>query len=90
MVKVPFEPCLIVTDNLVDVLTPRRKGASDDELKELFLAAVRRRQPYYKSLKGRWKVMLPLLFSSTLSKMDLSKHQKPNVQKKRQMSLGYG
>jgi len=41
----------MVTDNLVDVLTSMRKGASDDELKELFIAAVKRRQPYYKPLK---------------------------------------
>jgi len=46
-----LKPCLMVTDNLVDVLTPIRKGASDDELKEFFLAAVKRRQPYYKSFK---------------------------------------
>jgi len=43
-----LKPCLMVTDNLVDVLTPMRKGASDEELKELFMAAVKRRQPYYK------------------------------------------
>jgi len=47
-----LKPCLMVTDNLVDVLTPMRKGANDDELKELFIAAVKRRQPYYKSLKN--------------------------------------
>jgi len=47
-----LKPCLMVTDNLVDVLTPMRKGASDDELKELFIAAVKRRIPYYKPLKG--------------------------------------
>jgi len=46
-----LKPCLMVRDNLVDVLTPMRKGASDDELKESFIAAVKRRQPYYKSLK---------------------------------------
>jgi cyclic pyranopterin phosphate synthase len=46
-----LKPCLMVTDNLVDVLTPIRNGASDDELKELFKAAVKRRQPYYKPLK---------------------------------------
>ena len=42
-----LKPCLMVTDNLVDVLTPMRKGASDDELKELFVTAVKRRHPYY-------------------------------------------
>jgi len=46
-----LKPCLMVTDNLVDVLTPMRKGANDEELKELFIAAVKRRKPYYKSLK---------------------------------------
>jgi len=46
-----LKPCLMVTDNLVDVLTPMRKGASDEELKELFEAAVKRRQPYYKPLR---------------------------------------
>jgi cyclic pyranopterin phosphate synthase len=47
-----LKPCLMVTHNLVDVLTPMRKGASDDELKKLFITAVQRRQPYYKPLKG--------------------------------------
>jgi len=43
-----LKPCLMVNDNLVDVLTALRKGATDTELAELFTAAVRRRQPYYK------------------------------------------
>lgn len=47
-----LKPCLMVTDNLVDVLTPIRNDANDDELKELFAVAVKRRQPYYKPLKG--------------------------------------
>jgi cyclic pyranopterin phosphate synthase len=46
-----LKPCLMVTDNLVDVLSPMRKGASDEELKELFVAAVKRREPYYKPMK---------------------------------------
>jgi len=46
-----LKPCLMVTDNLVDVLTPIRKGISDDDLKELFAAAVKRRRPYYNSVK---------------------------------------
>jgi cyclic pyranopterin phosphate synthase len=46
-----LKPCLMVTDNLVDVLTPMRKGISDDELKELFVTAVKGRKPYYKPLK---------------------------------------
>jgi len=44
-----LKPCLMVTDNLVDVLSPLRKGASEDELKELFVTAVKRREPYYKA-----------------------------------------
>jgi len=47
-----LKPCLMVTDNLVDVLTPLREGASDDELRELFKLAVLRRKPYFTSLKG--------------------------------------
>jgi len=46
-----LKPCLMVFDNLVDILTPMREDASDDELKELFIAAVKRREPYYKALK---------------------------------------
>jgi len=43
-----LKPCLMVNDNLVDILTPMRKGATDEELKELFVTAVKRREPYYK------------------------------------------
>jgi len=43
-----LKPCLMVNDNLVDILTALRKGATDTELAKLFAAAVRRRQPYYK------------------------------------------
>jgi len=46
-----LKPCLMVTDNLVDVLTPLREDASDDELRELFKVAVLRRKPYFTSLK---------------------------------------
>lgn len=41
-----LKPCLMRNDNLVDVLTPMRNGASDDELIELFKLANLRRQPY--------------------------------------------
>jgi len=44
-----LKPCLMRDDNLVDVLTPLRNGASDEELKQLFVEAVRRREPYYKA-----------------------------------------
>jgi cyclic pyranopterin phosphate synthase len=47
-----LKPCLMVTDNLLDVLTLMRNGASDDELKKLFVEAVKRREPYYKPLNA--------------------------------------
>lgn len=47
-----LKPCLMRNDNLVDVLTPIRNGASDDDLKQLFSEAVRRREPYYRAVKA--------------------------------------
>jgi cyclic pyranopterin phosphate synthase len=44
-----LKPCLMRNDNLVDVLTPLRKGASDEELRELFVMANQKREPYIKS-----------------------------------------
>lgn len=44
-----LKPCLMRNDNLVDVLEPTRDGASDDELAELFIEAVERREPYYRA-----------------------------------------
>jgi cyclic pyranopterin phosphate synthase len=41
-----LKPCLMRNDNLVDVLTPMRNGASDKELAELFMLANRKRRPY--------------------------------------------
>jgi len=46
-----LKPCLMRNDNLVDLLTPMRNGVSDDELKRLFVDAVKRREPYYKPVK---------------------------------------
>jgi cyclic pyranopterin phosphate synthase len=43
-----LKPCLMRNDNLVDVLTPMREGAEDNELEQLFRKAVDRREPYYK------------------------------------------
>ncbi|RJS86871.1 GTP 3',8-cyclase MoaA [Candidatus Bathyarchaeota archaeon] len=43
-----LKPCLFRNDNLVDILGPIRRGASEEELRELFLEAVRRREPYFK------------------------------------------
>jgi len=45
------KPCLMVNDNLVDVLTPIRNGVADEEVRELFIMAVKRREPYYKPSK---------------------------------------
>jgi len=41
-----LKPCLMVKDNLVDVLTPLRNGANDEELMALFGLANQKRQPY--------------------------------------------
>ncbi len=43
-----FKPCLMRNDNYVDFLGPMRAGASEKELEELFLKAVRNREPYFK------------------------------------------
>ena len=44
------KPCLMRKDNLIDLLTPLRNGVSDEKLKELFLEAVKKREPYYKAI----------------------------------------
>ena len=43
-----LKPCLLRNDNLVDILTPMRNGASEKELKKLFVEAIMRREPYWK------------------------------------------
>jgi cyclic pyranopterin phosphate synthase len=43
-----LKPCLMRNDNLVDVLTPLRDGANDEQLTELFELANQERQPYNK------------------------------------------
>jgi cyclic pyranopterin phosphate synthase len=42
-----FKPCLFRSDNLVDFLGPMRNGASTEDLKKLFLEAVKRRKLYF-------------------------------------------
>lgn len=42
-----FKPCLFVAENAIDFLTPMRQGAGDEEVKDLLLAAVERRRPYF-------------------------------------------
>jgi len=43
-----IKPCLMRNDNLVDILTPLRNGASDEELAKLFQRAIDAREPYCK------------------------------------------
>lgn len=45
-----LKPCLMRNDNLVDILTPLRNGADEEELTKLFLEAIKRREPYYKAV----------------------------------------
>ncbi len=44
-----LKPCLMRTDNLIDILTPMRNAASDIQLMELFRLANQKRQPYNKN-----------------------------------------
>jgi cyclic pyranopterin phosphate synthase len=43
-----MKPCLMRTDNLIDILTPMRNGADEEMLTEIFLEAVKNREPYFK------------------------------------------
>jgi len=43
-----LKTCLMRNDNLVDVVTPMRNGAGDDELQSLFVRANQLREPYSK------------------------------------------
>jgi cyclic pyranopterin phosphate synthase len=45
-----LKPCLMREDNLVDILTPVRQGASDRALTELIFEAVKLREPFYKKV----------------------------------------
>ncbi|MGZ4850129.1 MAG: GTP 3',8-cyclase MoaA [Candidatus Bathyarchaeia archaeon] len=44
-----LKPCLMRNDNLTDILSPMRQGASDEELEHLFKKANQLREPYNKS-----------------------------------------
>jgi len=44
-----LKPCLMRNDNLTDILTPIRKGANDEELKQIFVRANLLREPYNKT-----------------------------------------
>ncbi len=43
-----LKPCLMRNDNLTDILTSIRQGATDEELKQLFVKANLLREPYNK------------------------------------------
>lgn len=43
-----LKPCLMVNQGLVNVLTPLRHGASDEQLANLFAETCLKREPYYK------------------------------------------
>jgi len=43
-----LKPCLMRNDNLVDIVTPLRNGADDETLTQLFIEAIKKREPYFK------------------------------------------
>lgn len=43
-----IKPCLLRNDNLIDIIGPLRNGASDEELKAIFLDGISKREPYNK------------------------------------------
>ncbi len=45
-----LKPCLMRNDNLVDILSSLRKGADDEALRQLFIKAIKRREPYFKTM----------------------------------------
>ena len=46
-----LKPCLMRNDNLIDILTPIKQGATEEEIKELFKKANLLREPYNRPLK---------------------------------------
>lgn len=44
-----LKPCLMRNDNLVDILTPLRRGATKEELRQLFTRAVNSRAPFFQT-----------------------------------------
>ena len=50
-----FKPCLMRSDNEIDFLSAMRSGASDEELRKLFLRAVELREPYWKPREAEQK-----------------------------------
>lgn len=48
-----LKPCLMRNDNLTDILTPIRQGASEEKIKELFIRANFMREPFNAPLKTK-------------------------------------
>jgi cyclic pyranopterin phosphate synthase len=48
-----LKPCLLRNDNLVDIISPIRKGASSIELETVFKKAAMLREPYWKEERER-------------------------------------
>jgi len=46
-----LKPCLMRNDNLVDILTPLRKGEPDDYLHAVFRRALEAREPFHKVIQ---------------------------------------
>jgi cyclic pyranopterin phosphate synthase len=44
-----IKPCLMRSDNLIDILSSMRQGANESKLRELFIEAIQKREPYYKA-----------------------------------------
>ena len=44
-----LKPCLMKNENLIDIVGPIRKGATDAQLQELFIRANEKREPYNKN-----------------------------------------
>ncbi|MEA4956429.1 GTP 3',8-cyclase [bioreactor metagenome] len=42
-----IKPCLLRNDNLIDIITPLREGASDKTLQKIFLDGINNRKPFY-------------------------------------------
>ena len=42
-----IKPCLLRNDNLIDIISPIRRGASEKVLKTIFLEGINNRKPYY-------------------------------------------
>lgn len=53
-----LKPCLMRSDNLIDVLGVLKRGANDEELLQLFVEAVKAREPYFKGTCGAERVKI--------------------------------